>query len=55
MVIDAYEGRGVATVDVGYAYLNAIMDEFVAMNIEDDMVNYMVQADSEKYSKHVCV
>ena len=53
LVIDAYEGREVATCDVVGAYLNAIMDEFVAMKIEGDMVDYMVAADPEKYSKHV--
>ena len=55
MVIDVYEGRDVATADVVGAYLYAIVDELFAMKIEGDMVNYMVQADPEKYSKHVRV
>ena len=53
LVIDVYEGREVATAEIVAAYLNAIMDEFVVMKIEGNMVEFMVQADPDKYRKHV--
>ena len=53
LVIDTYEGREVATADIIGAYLNAIMDEFVVIKIEHEMVEFMVQEDPEKYRKHV--
>jgi hypothetical protein len=53
LAIDAKEGRQVATADVEGAYLHADMDETVIMKFEGDMVDYMVQANPEKYEKFV--
>jgi hypothetical protein len=55
IAIDAKEGRAVATADVGGPYLHADMDETVIMVFEGDMVDYMVQANPEKYGPHVHV
>jgi hypothetical protein len=50
IAIDTKEKRVVATADVEGAYLHADMDEVVIMVYEGDMmVNYMVQANPEKY------
>ena len=53
LAIDAKENRHVATADVEGAYLHADMDEIVIMKFEGDMVDYMVQANPEKYEKFV--
>lgn len=53
IAIDAKEERDVATADVEGAYLHADMDEIVIMLFEGDMVDYMVQANPEKYGPHI--
>ena len=53
LVVDTHEERAVVTVDVVGAYLNALMDNFLAMKLEGKMVDYMVQADPETYSNHI--
>ena len=53
LAIDAKEGRAVATADVEGAYLHADMDETVIMMFEGQMVDYMVQANPEKYGPYV--
>ena len=41
--------------DIVEAYLNANMDDFVAMKIERMMIYFMFKADPKKYSKHVYI
>ena len=53
MGIDAREDRYVVTADVEGAYLHADMDEMVFMVFEDEMVDFMVQVDEEKYKPYV--
>ena len=44
LIIDAFEGRTVGTADVRAAYLNAIMPDFVTMQIRGEMINIMLEA-----------
>eukprot|EP00980_Cylindrotheca_fusiformis_P014012 scaffold3660_cov147-Cylindrotheca_fusiformis.AAC.1 len=53
LAIDAKERRYVVTADVEGAYLHANMDETVIMMFDDDMVDYMVETNPEKYGPHV--
>lgn len=53
IAIDAKEDREVATADVEGAYLNADMDDEVIMVFEGNMVDYMVQANPERYAAFV--
>jgi hypothetical protein len=53
LAIDAKEDRYVVTADVEGAYLHADIDELVIMVFEGDMVDYMVQANPEKYAPYV--
>jgi hypothetical protein len=53
LAIDAKEGRAVATADVEGAYLHADMDELVIMMFEGEMVDYMIQANPERYAPFV--
>eukprot|EP00980_Cylindrotheca_fusiformis_P000262 scaffold59_cov77-Cylindrotheca_fusiformis.AAC.2 len=53
LAIDAKERRYVVTADVEGAYLHADMDETVIMMFDDDMVDYMVETNPEKYGPHV--
>ena len=45
LIVDAYEGRDVAICDIAGAYLNALMDEFVVMKLEGDMVDIFCEMD----------
>ena len=47
LVIDAQEGREIATANVMGSYLNTDMGGFLSMKIEGNMVDYMVQADQK--------
>ena len=51
-VVDAHVKRVVATSDVVSAYLSALIEDFLAMELERKMVDYIVQADPESYLKH---
>jgi hypothetical protein len=53
IAIDAHERRDVATCDVEGAYLHADMDELVVMVVEGNMVEYLVQANPERYAPFV--
>ena len=53
LVIDMNENRDVSITDVVDAYLNTNMDDFVAIKIEGMMVDYMVKADPQMYSKYL--
>ena len=53
LVIDMNENRDVSITDVVGAYLNTNMDDFVAIKIEGMMVDYMVKADPQMYSKYL--
>jgi hypothetical protein len=53
IAIDANEKRHVATCDVEGAYLHADMTDTVHMVFEDNMVDYMVQANPDRYSPYV--
>ena len=53
LVVDVYKEMVVATVYVVDTYLNTLVDNLLAMKLEGKMVDYMVQADPEKYSKCV--
>ena len=48
LIIDAKEGRDVATADIVGAYLNALMEKFVLMKIEGSMIPFLIQADPDK-------
>ena len=52
IAIDANEKRHVATCDVEGAYLHADMTDTVHMVFEDNMVDYMVQANPDRYSPY---
>ena len=41
LIVDAMEGRDVATADVAGAYLNAKMDDYVLMRLEGEDVSLM--------------
>ena len=43
LAIDAHQGRYVVTADVVGAYLHAMMDDFVIMIFEGEIVEYLVQ------------
>ena len=52
LIVDAMEGRDVATADVAGAYLNAEMDEFVLMRLEGEDVELMCDVNQD-YRKYV--
>ena len=54
IMVDAYEGRDVATADVVEAYLKAYMDEFVVMKVSGASVDVLCKM-NEKYKKFVVV
>jgi hypothetical protein len=54
LMIDAFEGRDVATADVVGAYLLADMDEFVLIKLTGDAVDIMCKANPE-YEKFVTI
>jgi Reverse transcriptase (RNA-dependent DNA polymerase) len=54
LIIDAVEGRDVATADVVGAYLLADMDDFVSIKLTGDAVDIMCKANS-KYESFVMV
>ena len=51
-VVDAHKDRVIATVAVAGVYLSALMEKILVIKLEGKLVNYMVQADPEKYSKY---
>ena len=53
LAIDAHQGRYVVTADVVGAYLHAMMDDFVLMIFEGEMVEYLVQTNPTKYKDFV--
>jgi hypothetical protein len=52
-VIDAKEGRDVATADIPGAFMQAEMDEVVHMRLEGVMVDILLELDCEKYEPHI--
>jgi hypothetical protein len=54
-VIDAEEGRDVATVDIPGAFMQADMDELVHMKLEGKMAELLVKLDPKLYRKYVQV
>ena len=48
-IIDAYENRDVATVDVPGAFLQIAMDDLVYMTIRGDATRQLVKANPDKY------
>ena len=48
-IIDAYENRDVATVDVPGAFLQTAMDDLVYMTIRGDAARQLVKANPDKY------
>ena len=55
LAIDAHQNRYVVTADVVGAYLHAMMDNFVLMIFEGEMVDYLVQTNPDKYGPFVHV
>ena len=53
LVIDAYEGRHIATADIAGAFLHATMDDFVLVKIDGPMVLYLVRANPKRYAQYV--
>ena len=53
LVVNVHEETVVATANVVRSYLNALMEGFLAMELEGNMMDYMVQADPEKYAKYI--
>jgi len=53
-LIDAIEGRDVATADIPGAFLQATMDDDVYIKFEGKMVDLLIGLDSAKYSPCVC-
>ena len=49
----AHEDRQVLVADIAGAYLNADMDDFVVMKFRDEMVDYMVAANPDRYAEYV--
>ena len=54
-VIDALEGREVAVLDVPGAFMQADIDELVHIKFTGEMVNVVLQIDSEMYKDYVVV
>jgi Reverse transcriptase (RNA-dependent DNA polymerase) len=52
-VIDAHEGRDVATVDIPGAFMQADMDDVVHMKLEGTMAELLVKLDPKLYRKYV--
>ena len=52
-IIDAEEGRDVATVDIPGAFLQADMDELVHMKLQGKMAELLVKLDPKLYRKYV--
>ena len=53
-LIDAIEGRDVATADIPGAFLQATMDDDVYIKFEGKMVDVLIGLDSAKYGPCVC-
>ena len=53
-LIDAIEGRYVATADIPEAFLQADMDEDVWIKFEGEMVDILVSIDEDLYGPCVC-
>jgi hypothetical protein len=54
-VIDAKEGRDVATVNIPGAFTQADMDNIVHMKLEGKMAEILVKVDPKLYRKYVQV
>ena len=54
-VIDALEGREVAVLDVPGAFMQADIDQLVHVRFTGEMVNMLLQIDSEMYKDYVMV
>jgi hypothetical protein len=52
-VIDAKEGRDVATVNIPSAFLQADMDELVHIKLQGKMAELLVKLDPKLYQKYV--
>ena len=47
LIIDAYEERDIAIVDIAGAYFNAVIDEFIIVKLTGDYVSLMCDVCSE--------
>jgi hypothetical protein len=54
-VIDAHEGRDVATVDLPGTFMHADMDELVHMKLEGTMAELLVKIYPKMYSKYITI
>ena len=54
-VIDALEGRDVATVDIPGAFMQADMDEEVHIKLEGPMADILIKLDPKFYSQYVVI
>jgi hypothetical protein len=52
-VIDAYEGRDVATVVLPGAFMQADMDELVHLKLEGTMAELLVKINPKMYQKYI--
>jgi hypothetical protein len=52
-VIDAMEGRDVATIDIPRAFMQADMEDVVHMKLEGKVAELLVRIDPKLYRKHV--
>ncbi len=52
-VIDAEEGRDVATVDIPGAFMQADIDEVVHVKFEGEIAEMLVRLDPKMYQKYV--
>ena len=52
-VIDAMEGRDVATVDIPGAFMQCDVDEDIHMKLEGQMVHILTKMDPKLYKKYV--
>ena len=52
-ILDAMEGRDVATVDIHGSFLNADMDDIVDMQLDGAMAKLLVKVDLKTNSKHL--
>jgi hypothetical protein len=52
-LIDAYEGRDVATVDIPGAFMQADMDDLVHLRLTGQMVDLLLDIDQDKYATFV--
>ena len=55
LIIDAKEGRSVATSDVAGAFLKADMPDYVLLRVTGEAVDALLRVNAEKYAKYVVI